>query len=294
MIKINLYNGDCLEVMDKLIEQGVKVDAIITDPPYGTTACKWDTVIPFDKMWERLNRIIKPNGVIVLFGSEPFSSYLRMSNIRNYKYDWIYQKTTPTGHLNAKKQPLRVTENIMVFYKEQPTYNPQKTKGHIRKVSSAISRGKSIERNNKKDKVYQNEIASKVTDYSSTERFPLNITLEDFESDYFNVLEYLEHNHIEVFNEICNQNVQLFSTDKQKVKLHPTQKPVALMKYLIKTYINKGESILDFTMGSGTTGVAVAELNKEEDLDLSFYGIELDDKYFKEAKERIEGVGKND
>ena len=287
MTKMDLYNGDCLEVMDKLIEQGVKVDAIITDPPYGTTACKWDIIIPLDEMWLRLNKLIKPNGAIVLFGSEPFSSYLRMSNIKNYKYDWIYQKTTPTGHLNAKKQPLRVTENIMVFYKEQPTYNPQKTKGHIRKVSSAISRGKSIERNNKKDKVYQNEIASKVTDYSSTERFPLNITLEDFESDYFNILEYLEHNHVEIFNEICNQNVQLFSTDKQKVKLHPTQKPVALMKYLIKTYIKKGESILDFTMGSGTTGVAVAELNKEEDLDLSFYGIELDEKYFKIAEERI-------
>ena len=287
---IDLYKGDCLEVMDDLIAKGIVVDAIITDPPYGTTACKWDTVVPFDEMWKRLNKLIKPNGAIVLFGSEPFSSELRMSNIKNYKYDWIYQKTTPTGHLNAKKQPLRVTENMMVFYSKQPTYNPQKTTGHIRKVSSAISRSKSIERNNVKDKVYQNEIPSKVADYSSTERYPFNITLEDFESDYFNLLDYLENNHKNVFNEICNQNIQLFSTDKQKNALHPTQKPVALMKYLIKTYTNKGETILDFTMGSGSTGVAVEELNRDEDLDLSFIGIENDDKYFEIAKNRIEQI----
>lgn len=299
---IDLYNGDCLEVMDKLIANGVIVDAIITDPPYGTTACKWDNIIPLneyaningksyqnkeefildcykrkmnpneieviwnmnkkDGMWQKLNKLIKPNGAIVLFGSEPFSSALRMSNIKNYKYDWIYQKTTPTGHLNAKKQPLRVTENMMVFYSKQPTYNPQKTSGHIRKVSSAISRGKSIDRNNLKDKVYQNEISSKVTDYSSTERYPLNITLEDFQSDYFNLLEYLENNHKNVFNEICNQDIQLFSTDKQKNTFHPTQKPVALMEYLIKTYTNEGELVLDFTMGSGSTGVACKNLNR--------------------------------
>ena len=287
---IDLYKGDCLQVMDDLIAKGIIVDAIITDPPYGTTACKWDTVISFDSMWVRLNKLIKPNGVIVLFGNEPFSSALRMSNIKNYKYDWIYQKTTPTGHLNAKKQPLRVTENMMIFYNKQPTYNPQKTTGHIRKVSSAISRGKSIERNNLKDKVYQNEISSKVTDYCSTERYPLNITLEDFESDYFNLLQYLENNHKNVFNEICNLDIQLFSTDKQKNTFHPTQKPVALMKYLIKTYTNKGETILDFTMGSGSTGVAVEELNRDEDLDLSFIGVENDDKYFDIAKNRIEDI----
>lgn len=235
-------------------------------------------------MWLRLNKLIKPNGAIVLFGSEPFSSALRMSNIKNYKYDWIYQKTTPTGHLNAKKQPLRVTENMSVFYSKQPTYNPQKTSGHIRKVASAISRGKSIERNNLKDKVYQNEISSKVGDYCSTERYPLNVTLEDFESDYFNLLEYLENNHKSVFNEICNQDIQLFSTDKQKNTFHPTQKPVALMEYLLKTYTNEGELILDFTMGSGTTGVACKNLNRK------FIGIELDENYFNIAKDRIESV----
>ena len=118
---MKLYKGDCLEVM-KEIEAG-SIDAIITDPPYGTTACKWDSVIDFDLMWEQLNRIIKPNGAIVLFGSEPFSSALRMSNINNYKYDWIWEKSTVTGHLNAKKQPMRAYENILVFYNNQPVYN---------------------------------------------------------------------------------------------------------------------------------------------------------------------------
>ena len=112
-----LYNGDCLEIMDRLVEEGVKVDCILTDPPYGTTACKWDSIIPFDKMWERLNKLIKPNGAIVLFGSEPFSSALRMSNIKNYKYDWIWEKEQGTNQLNAKKMPLRNSENISVFIK---------------------------------------------------------------------------------------------------------------------------------------------------------------------------------
>ena len=120
---IDLIKGDCLEVMDNLIEQGVQVDAIITDPPYGTTACKWDTVIPFDEMWERLNKLIKPNGAIVLFGSEPFSSALRMSNIKNYKYDWIWDKDKSTNFMQLKRQPARVFENIIVF--NTTKYNPQ-------------------------------------------------------------------------------------------------------------------------------------------------------------------------
>ena len=120
-----LLHGDCLEEMDKLISEGIKVDAIICDPPYGTTACKWDTVIPFDEMWLRLNKLIKPNGAIVLFGSEPFSSALRMSNIKNYKYDWVWEKSRPIGFLNVKKMPLKSIEIISVFYKKLPTYNPQ-------------------------------------------------------------------------------------------------------------------------------------------------------------------------
>ena len=121
----DLYKGDCLEVMDKLIADGVKVDAIITDPPYGTTACKWDSVIPFDEMWLRINKIIKPNGAIVLFGSEPFSSALRMSNIKKYKYDWVWEKHHKTGHLNAKNRPMKIIENILVFSKEKHNYHPQ-------------------------------------------------------------------------------------------------------------------------------------------------------------------------
>ena len=254
MSKIDLHKGEALETMDKLIEQGITVDTIICDPPYGTTSCKWDSIIPFDEMWERLNKLIKPNGAIVLFGSEPFSSALRMSNVKNYKYDWIWEKPTATGHLNAKKQPMRAYETISIFYKKQPTYNPIKTQGHKRKVSSAISRGKSIERAKGKSKVYNDEIAEKVTDYDSTERYP--------------------------------RNVIKFSTDKQKSSLHPTQKPVALMEYLIKTYTNEDELVLDFTMGSGTTGVACKKLNR------NFIGIELDAGYFEIAKKRIDDTQK--
>ena len=120
-----LYLGDCLEVMDKLIEQGIKVDCILTDPPYGTTQCKWDIIIPFDEMWSRLNKIIKPNGAIVLFGTEPFSSYLRISNIKDYRYDLVWEKEGATNFMFLKKQFGQCTENISVFYKHQPTYNPQ-------------------------------------------------------------------------------------------------------------------------------------------------------------------------
>lgn len=276
---IKLFNDDTLKVMDKLIIDGVMVDAIICDIPYGTTACKWDSVIDFEEMWLRLNKLIKPNGAIVLFGSEPFSSALRMSNIKNYKYDWVYQKTTPTGHLNAKKQPLRVVENMMVFYKKQCVYNPQKTNGHIRKVASGLTKDSINKRRVGKDKVYGEEKNNK--DYDSTERYPLNIKTAEYEDEYFGLMEYLRVNHTDVFEELCNPDVVLFSTDKQKSKLHPTQKPVALMEYLIKTYTNENELVLDFTMGSGTTGVACTNLNRR------FIGIELDENYFQIAEDRI-------
>ena len=241
MGKIKIYKGDCLEVMDKLIANGVMVDSIITDLPYGTTACKWDSIIPFDAIWERIWKLVKSNGAVVLFGSEPFSSALRMSDIKNYKYDWVWEKPTATGHLNAKKQPMRAYELISVFYKKQATYNPQKTQGHKRKVSSAKSKINCI-----KTEVYGEH---GLTDYDSTERYPRNLIM--------------------------------FSTDKQKSTLHPTQKPIALMEYLIKTYTNEGELVLDFTMGSGTTGVACLNTNRR------FIGIELDDVYYNIAKKRI-------
>jgi site-specific DNA-methyltransferase (adenine-specific) len=231
-----IINGDCLEKMDKLIEQGVIVDAIITDPPYGTTACKWDSVIPFEPMWERLNKLIKPNGAVVLFGSEPFSSALRMSNIKNYKYDWKWEKSKPSGHLNAKKQPMRLYEDISVFYKKQCRYNPQ---GLIKNIP------KNIKVNGNRSSVFGKE--------------------KDFKTGLFT--NYPN-------NRIFEKNI--FGNN-----IHPTQKPVALMEYLIKTYTNEGETVLDFTMGSGTTGVACRNLNRK------FIGIELDDKYFEIAKERI-------
>ena len=242
MENINLYKGDCLEVMDKLIEQGIKVDAIITDPPYGTTACKWDSIIPLEPMWERLKRIIKPNCAIVLTAQTPFDKVLGFSNISNLKYEWIWEKTAATGHLNSKKAPMKAHENILVFCDGLPLYNPQKTFGH-KPTNSYTKRNGDGECYGK---------TSVVSGGGDTSRFP--------------------------------RSVQLFKSDKQKNRLHPTQKPVALMEYLIKTYTNENEIVLDFTMGSGTTGVACVNTNRK------FIGIELDDKYFEIAEKRINNI----
>jgi len=239
---IDLHKGDCLEVMDKLIAEGVKVDTIITDPPYGTTACKWDSVIPFPEMWLRLNKLIKPNGAIVLFGSEPFSSALRMSNIKNYKYDWVWEKNLKTGNLNAKRMPMGGHELVHIFAKKSPTYNPQK-----RKRTNEVKSG------NKKN--------SKTSVYGSQKE------------------EYTDNQSDLINPDTIIKNIKCVHNSSGKV--HPTQKPVALMEYLIKTYTNENELVLDFTMGSGTTGVACKNLNRK------FIGIELDDKYFDIAKERI-------
>lgn len=232
---IQLFKGDCLEEMKK-IESG-SIDAIITDPPYGTTACKWDSVIPFDLMWKELNRIIKPNGAIVLFGSEPFSSALRMSNIKNYKYDWIWDKRMKVGMLNCKRMPLRQHEDILIFNAKN-VYNPQMTKGKFR-----------------------NKKIQPTKDFQTYGQ--LKKPIDNFNDDYY------------------PSSIIEFSNAKQKGKLHPTQKPVALMEYLIKTYTNENETVLDFTMGSGTTGVACKNTNR------NFIGIEQDENYFKIAEERI-------
>ena len=257
MPKIELIQGDCLEVMDELIEKGVVVDAIITDLPYGTTACKWDLVIPFDKMWERLNKLIKPNGAIVLFGSEPFSSALRMSNIKNYKYDWTWKKSKPNGFQHSKNKPMKAIENICIFSlapmghksllgNNRMEYNPQGiiSKG-ITTVKECSHRGNTMGGDGLKSS-RPNQVGK---EYEAFTNFP---------SDF---LEY---------NNIFGKNA-----------IHPTQKPVALMEYLIKTYTNEGETVLDFTMGSGTTGVACKNLNR------SFIGIELDPRFFKIAEKRI-------
>ena len=250
-----LMKGDCLERM-KEIPDG-SVDMILADPPYGTTACKWDSVIDLDLMWEQLKRIIKPNGAIVLMSQTPFDKVLGVSNLKMLKYEWIWEKTAATGHLNAKRAPMKAHENalvfsddpedhenMLVFYSKLPTYNPQKTTGHSPTNSF-------YKKENQDGECYGKTRA--VSGGGCTERYP--------------------------------RSIQVFSSDKQKIKLHPTQKPVALMEYLIKTYTNENEIVFDLTFGSGTTGVAAKNLNRK------FTGIEMDDNYFDIAKNRILNIG---
>jgi len=243
---MKLINWDCLEEMDKLIEQWIKVDAIITDIPYWTTACKWDTIIPFELMWQRLDKLIKLNWAIVLFWSEPFSSALRMSNIKNYKYDWVWDKKHSTNFMLAKKQPLKYHENIIIF--NSKIYYPIKTK----RISEKDYRGS-------KNEFKNNNIVSKVKDTTKTLRthlYPKSIIEEHSQQKE------------------CN-NIH---------RVHPTQKPVPLMEYLIKTYTNENETVLDFTMWSWSTWVWCKNTNRD------FIGIELDANYFNIAKERIESI----
>ena len=253
-----LYNGDCLEVMDKLIEEGVIADTIICDPPYGTTACKWDSVIPFNEMWSRLNKLIKPSGVIALFGTQPFITNLIYSNMDNYKYNWYWKKNKQNGFAHSKNKPMRIIEEIAIFsnapigHKSQlgdrrMEYNPQ---GIIpngkRKIRESNHCGNTMG-GDKGKSARPNQVG---VEYESYTNFP-----NDF-------LEYKS-----IFG---------------KQALHPTQKPVDLLEYLIKTYTNEGEIVLDFTMGSGSTGVACANTNRK------FIGIELDNNYFDIASKRIE------
>jgi site-specific DNA-methyltransferase (adenine-specific) len=237
---INLMHGDCLELM-KNIPDG-SVDMILCDLPYGTTKCKWDCIIDLKLMWLQYERIIKPNGAILLTAQTPFDKVLGASNLKLLRYEWIWEKSSATGHLNAKKMPMKAHKNVLVFYKKNPIYNYQKTEGHKRKVSKAEHKVNCSE-----SEVYNK--GQKLTTYDSTERYP--------------------------------RSVLKFSSNKQKSKLHPTQKPVELMEYLIKTYTNKNETVLDNCMGSGSTGVACVNTNR------NFIGIEMDDNYFKIAEERI-------
>ena len=233
---IKLLLGDCLERMRELDDNSI--DLILTDPPYGTTACKWDSVIPLDKMWTQLNKVTKKAGIFAIFGMEPFSSFLRISNIENYKYDWIWNKITATGHFSAKTQPMRQHELISIFGREKSQYNPQMT---IR-PQPRITRGYNI------SEIYGGG-KSKMLKKEYVNWYP--------------------------------KSIQKFKVERG---LHPTQKPVPLMGYLIKTYTKKGNTVLDFTMGSGTTGVAAKVLGR------NFIGIELDEEYFRIAQERIEGT----
>ena len=246
-MSIKLIHGDCLEKM-RDIPSG-SVDMVLTDPPYGTTACKWDTIIPFEPMWNELKRIIKKNGAIVLFGSEPFSSALRMSNIKNYRYDWVWVKNTSTGVFSSKYMPMKNYELLSVFYLISPVYNPQKTK---RFSKDSVAR-------------YKYKVQSGESNHASCGG---SITPKQYNADFVNPRMVIE-----------------FKTEPNvKGKFHPTQKPVALMEYLIKTYTNENETVLDFTMGSGTTGVACVNLNR------NFIGIEIKQDYFNIAEKRIKEI----
>ncbi len=235
MSEIKLYNGDCFELMKEIPDKSI--DMILADLPYGTTRNKWDEVLPFNALWKEYERIIKDNGAIVLHSQQPFTSKLIMSNLKIYKYSWVWSKSQVSGFLNAKKQPLREHEDICVFYKKQCTYNPQMTKGKMQLKNTGG------------------------------------------DSSNYNKFEARPHYSDEYYPKtILDFPLRRFKGG------HPTQKPVELAEYLIKTYTNEGDTVLDNVMGSGTTGVACKNLNR------NFIGMELDETYFNIAKERIEKV----
>lgn len=232
---IQLFHDDCLNKMKDIEDECI--DLILCDLPYGTTACKWDSIIPLNKMWEQYNRLIKSNGTIVLFSVQPFTTTLIYSNLKNYKYNWYWVKNTASGFSFAKYQPMRKVEDICVFYKKHGVYNPQGLK--------ELDKPKTSRRKKLADDVYGTGLnktyVSKYTNYPN------------------NILNF-----------------------KNEFGLHPTQKPVSLLEYLIKTYTNENEIVLDNCMGSGSTGVAAVNTNRK------FIGIEKNEKYFNVAKERIE------
>lgn len=234
-----LLQGDCLSLLLDVPEKSV--DMVCADLPFGTTRCRWDSVIDIPAMWKQYIRIIKDRGAIVLHAQTPFDKVLGASNLKMLRYEWIWEKTAATGHLNAKKMPMKAHENILVFYSKLPKYRPQKTSGHVRKTAKA-------ERFRLGSECYGDEQG--VTYYDSTDRYP--------------------------------RSVLQFPTDKQTCNLHPTQKPLALIEYLVSTYTDPGDTVLDNCMGSGTTGVACKNLGRH------FIGMEKDLKYFDIARNRIE------
>lgn len=244
MKDIELWQGDCLELMKNIPDKSI--DCIICDLPYGTTKCKWDILLPFNNLWEQYHRIIKNNGAIILFGTEPFSSELRLSNKSDYKYDIYWVKEKPTNFMQIKKRVGKLTENICVFYKKQCIYNPQMVKHNGKKVTNKPS-----ERNAK----FRSVVAS--------------------DSPTLSIKPY-EDNGYRYPCDILNIN-----REKLGSTVHPTQKPLELLEWLIKTYTNEEAIVLDNCMGSGSTGVACINTNRK------FIGIELDENYFNIAKERI-------
>lgn len=241
----SLVNADCLEAM-KYIESN-SVDLILADLPYGTTNCKWDSILPLDELWIHYKRILKPNGAVILFAQTPFDKVLGNSNLKWLKYEWIWEKPHATGFLNAKKMPMKAHENILVFYNKPPKYYPQKTTGH-KPMNSNVK---------KVDVCNRTEIYGKVkveiSGGGETDRFP--------------------------------RSVLRFSSDKQTSKssgfMHPTQKPIALVEYLIKTYTDENDVVLDNTMGSGTCPLGCVKLNRQ------YIGIDYDEKYYTMTIDRI-------
>lgn len=239
-MSVQIYQGDCLELM-KDIPDG-SVDMVLCDLPYGVTANRWDSTIDTGVLWREYSRIVKERGAIILFGQGMLTADLMKSNPKIWRYNLVWEKTQPTGFLNANRMPLRSHEDILVFYRKLPEYHPQKTNGNPRKVSTAENKRNCIKTTN----YHEHRLHS----YDSTERYPTSILK--------------------------------FPKDIQKSALHPTQKPVALLEYLIRTYTNEGETVLDNCMGSGSTGVACVNTGR------NFIGMELDPGYFETAKRRIE------
>lgn len=242
-----LHHGDCLEVM-RSIPDG-SVDMVLCDLPYGTTACKWDSVIPFEPLWEQYRRIAKPNAAIVLTASQPFTTALIASNLKEFRYTWVWEKSRVTGFANAKIQPLRCIEDVAVFYQRRPTYNPQ----GVKRINAVRRNGASVGGDSMRGDTH-----------ASTGKGALRTAGKEY---------------VQEFTGYPKQLVRVASEGKT---VHPTQKPVALMEYLIRTYTNEGETVLDNCMGSGTTGVAAANTGRK------FIGIEMDVGYFDIARKRIE------
>lgn len=242
-----LKHGDCLELMKEIPSKSI--DMILCDLPYGTSACKWDIIIPFDKLWEQYERIIKDNGAIVLFGQEPFSSCLRTSNLKLYKYDWVWEKSNGANFLNLNYQPSKIHENIIVFGKGATSYSKKNNMNYFpqMEIGTPYKCTSGKQKNEYNNSSVRSPIKQSVTDNKGT-RYPKSI----------------------------------LKFNRDKTKLHPTQKPVALLEYLIKTYTNENDLVLDNCMGSGSTGIACINTKR------NFIGIELNDDYFNKAKKRIE------
>ena len=242
MSDMTTFCGDCLDVMADIPTDSV--DMVLCDLPYGTTRNKWDTIIPFDGLWSQWKRVTRHGAAIVLFGQEPFSSSLRMSNLKWYRYDWTWHKTRGTGFLNAKKMPLKDTETLSVFYDRLPTYHPQMRNGFKPYACTIIGSKRKLSSN-------YGTYTKDVTCKSDGERYP--VTTLDFDYD-------------------------------NGSRIHPTQKPVALCEYMIRTYTDQSETVLDCCMGSGSTGVAALNAGRR------FIGIEIDHDYYKSAVDRIEAT----